>query len=82
MLQVKLTIFVTKWLILVHDALTPNIGLVTAYYCVLKGLAHAKIVKKSVILFGVLNMNIWCEHVHRLELQIFIIFVLRFHQLD
>ena len=48
----------------------------------LKGLAHAKIIKKSVILFRVLNMTIWCKHVHRLELQIFIIFVLRIHQLD
>ena len=26
-------------------------------------------------------MTIWCKHVHRLELQIFIIFVLRVHQL-
>ena len=43
----------------------------------LKGLAQAKIIKKSVILFRVLNMTIWCKHVHRLELQIFIIFVLR-----
>ena len=34
----------------------------------LKGLAHAKIIKKSVILFRVLNMTIWCKHVHRLEL--------------
>ena len=48
----------------------------------LKGLAQAKIIKKSVILFRVLNMTIWCEHVHRLELQFFIIFVLRIHQLD
>ena len=47
----------------------------------LKGLAQAKIIKKSVILFRVLNMTIWCKHVHRLELQIFIIFVLRIHQL-
>ena len=47
----------------------------------LKGLAQAKIIKKSVILFRVLNMTIWCKHVHRLELQIFIIFVLRVHQL-
>ena len=58
----------------------------TGYYdnindCYLKGLAHAKIIKKSVILFRVLNMTIWCKHVHRLELQIFIIFVLRIHQL-
>ena len=35
----------------------------------LKGLAHAKIIKKSVILFWLLNMTIWCKHVHRLELQ-------------
>ena len=48
----------------------------------LKGLAQAKIIKKSVILFRVLNMTIWCKHVHRLELQIFIIFVLRIHQLS
>ena len=47
----------------------------------LKGLAQAKIIKKSVILFRVSNMTIWCKHVHRLELQIFIIFVLRIHQL-
>ena len=47
----------------------------------LKGLAQAKIIKKSVILFRVLNMTIWCKHVHRLELQIFIMFVLRIHQL-
>ena len=55
------------------------------YRCVwrrhLKGLAQAKIIKKSVILIRVLNMTIWCKHVHRLELQIFIIFVLRIHQL-
>ena len=47
-----------------------------------KGLAQAEIIKKSVILFRVLNMTIWCKHVHRLELQIFIIFVLRTYQLD
>ena len=47
----------------------------------LKGLAQAKIIKKSVILFRVPNMPIWCKHVHRLELQFFIIFVLRIHQL-
>ena len=47
----------------------------------LKELAHAKIIKKSVILFRVLNMTIWCKHVHRLELQIFKILVLRIHQL-
>ena len=43
----------------------------------LKGLAQAKIIKKSVILFWVLKMTIWCK----LELQIFIIFVLHIHQL-
>ena len=48
----------------------------------LKGLAQAEIIKKSVILFRVLIMTIWCEHVHRLELPFFIIFVLRIHQLD
>ena len=48
----------------------------------LKGLAQAKIIKKSVILFWLLNMTIWCKHVHGLELQKFIIFVLRIHQLD
>ena len=47
----------------------------------LKGLAQAKIIRKSVILFQVLNMTIWCKHVHRLELQFFKIFVLRIHQL-
>ena len=36
-----------------------------------KGLAHAKIIKKSVILFWLNNMTIWCKHVHRLELQKF-----------
>ena len=40
----------------------------------LKGLAQAKIIKKSVILFWLLYMTIWCEHVHRLELQKFFIF--------
>ena len=35
----------------------------------LKGHAQAKIIKKSVILFWLLNMTIWCKHVHRLELQ-------------
>ena len=51
------------------------------FFINLKGLAQAKIIKKSVILFRVLNMTIWCKHVHRLELQILIIFVLRIHQL-
>ena len=37
----------------------------------LKWLAEAKIIKKSVILFRLLNMTIWCKHVHRLELQKF-----------
>ena len=49
---------------------------------ILKGLAQAKIIKKSLILFRVLNMTISGKHVHRLELQFFIIFVLRIHQLD
>ena len=48
----------------------------------LKGLNQAKIVKKSVILFWLLIMTIWCKHVHRLELQIFLIFVPRIHQLS
>ena len=47
----------------------------------LKGLNQAKIVKKSVILFWLLNMTIWCKHVHRLELRKFLIFVPRIHQL-
>ena len=47
----------------------------------LKGLNQAKVVKKSVILFWLLNMTIWCKHVHRLELQKFFIFVPRIHQL-
>ena len=47
----------------------------------LRGLAQAKIIKKSVILFGVLNMTIWCKHVHRLELQFLEKIVLRVHQL-
>ena len=50
-------------------------------YVMLKGLAQAKIIKKSVILFRVLSMTIWCKHAHRLELQIFLIFVMRIHQL-
>ena len=40
-------------------------------FSTLKGLAQAKIIKKSVILFWLLNMSIWCKHVHRLELQKF-----------
>ena len=40
----------------------------------LKGLAQAKIIKKSVILFWLFNMTIWCKHVHRLELQKFLNF--------
>ena len=46
-----------------------------------KGLAQAKIIKKSVILFRLLNMTICFKHVHRLELQKFLIFLLRIHQL-
>ena len=49
----------------------------------LKGLSQAKIIKKSVILFWLLNMTIWCKYVHRLEMQkFFLIFQLRIHQLD
>ena len=40
----------------------------------LKGLDQAEIIKKSVILFGLLDMTIWCKHVHRLELQKFLNF--------
>ena len=40
----------------------------------LKGLAQTKIIKKSVILFWLLNMTIWCKYVHRLELQKFLNF--------
>ena len=47
----------------------------------LKGHAHVKIIKRSVIFFWLLNMTIWCKHVHRLELQFFLIFVLRIYQL-
>ena len=39
----------------------------------LKGLAQAKI-KKSVILFWLLNMTIWCKDVYRLELHKFLNF--------
>ena len=35
---------------------------------------QAKIIKKSVILFRLLNMTIWCKRVHRLELQKFLNF--------
>ena len=41
------------------------------FFNILKGLAHAKIIKKSVILFWLFNMTISCKHVHRLELQKF-----------
>ena len=37
----------------------------------LKGLAQAKIIKKSVVLFWLLNMTIRCKHVYRLKLQKF-----------
>ena len=37
----------------------------------LKGLAQVKIIKKSVILFWLLNMTISCKHVDRIELQKF-----------
>ena len=46
-----------------------------------KKLTPLRVDNLIVILFRVLNMTIWCKHVHRLELQIFIIFVLRIHQL-
>ena len=39
--------------------------------CLLKGLAQTKIIKKSVILFWLLNMTISCKHAHRLELHKF-----------
>ena len=65
-----------------HNTLMFFLYLILAYKLTsLKGLAQAKIIKKSVILFRVPYMTIWCKHVHRLELQIFIIFVLRIHQL-
>ena len=47
----------------------------------LMGHTHAKIIQKSVILFWLLNMTIWCKHVHRLELQKLLIFLLRIYQL-
>ena len=48
----------------------------------LKGLAQAKIIKKSVILSWLINTIMWCKHVHRLKLQkFFLIFVLRIYQL-
>ena len=47
----------------------------------LKGHVHAKIIKKSVILFWLLIMTIWRKHVHRLELQIILIFVPCIYQL-
>ena len=37
----------------------------------LKTHTQAKIIKKSVILFLLLNMTIWCKHVHRLKLHFF-----------
>ena len=39
--------------------------------CPLKGQSQAKIIKKSVILFWLFNMTIWCKHVNKLELHIF-----------
>ena len=44
------------------------------YVYLLNGLAQAKIIKKSVILFCLFNMTIWCKHDHRIELQKFFIF--------
>ena len=47
---------------------------------VLKGLNQAKIIfKKSVILFWLLNMTIWCKHVHSLELWQFFIYFCAAH---
>ena len=43
----------------------------------LKGLAQAEIIKKSVILFWLLNITIGCKHVHTLDLQFFLIFFCR-----
>ena len=65
----------------IHVVSTLVLKISSILFSLLKGLAQAEIIKKSVILFRVLNMTIWCKHVHRLELQIFIIFVLRIHQL-
>ena len=45
---------------------------------------QAKIMKKLVILFWLLNhvnMAIWCKHVHRLELQKFFSFCVAIYQL-
>ena len=42
---------------------------------------HAKIFKKTVILFRLLNMTILCKSVHRLVLHFILIFVLRIYQL-
>ena len=47
----------------------------------LKTHTPAKIIKKSVILFLLLNMTVWCKHVHRLKLHFFFNFVLRIYQL-
>ena len=46
--------------------------------------SQAKIKKQSMILFWLLNITIWCQHVHRLELQkvFYYFFVLRIYQLD
>ena len=45
------------------------------HFCVashgIHGINQAKIVVKLVILFLLLNMTIWCKHIHRLELQNF-----------
>ena len=44
---------------------------------------QAKIIEKSVFLFWLLNITVWCKHVHRLELQkFFLTFVLRIYQLS
>ena len=49
----------------------PYVILALSFNFILKGLAQAKSIKKSVILFWLLNITIWCKHVHRLELQKF-----------
>ena len=48
----------------------------------LNRMAQAETIKKSGILFWLLNITVGFKHVHRLELQFFKIFVLRIHPLD
>ena len=61
------------WLIVVvyYIPIIKRMYMYVFWLSTLKGLAQAKIIKKSVILFWLLNMTIWCKHVHRLELQKF-----------